>query len=63
MSNLDKLITAGLISATHNLPDNDTDALEKLSDHEVNALISAKQKLGDDFLKRHVTCDGADCFI
>lgn len=51
MSNLDKLVAAGCANAT-NMSDSDKALVEKLSDDEVDAIISANQKLGPNTAKR-----------
>jgi hypothetical protein len=49
----ERLEGAGLIRKGHQFSSEDEKLLESLSEHEVEALISAKRKLGDDFLKKH----------
>ncbi len=56
MSNISKLTSAGLIAAGASFSDADQALLESLSDDEVNALISIKQKLPAEFLQRN--CSG-----
>ncbi len=64
MANIDKLKKAGLVSKTAKLTDDEVKALNSLSEDEVNALISAKAKLGDAFVKKHLSsAAGSDCFL
>ncbi|HEV2177760.1 MAG TPA: aroma-sacti cluster domain-containing protein [Terriglobia bacterium] len=62
MSQVQKLQQAGLIPDPSKLTDADTAKVNALSDAEVNALISVKQQLGDDFLTQNVV-RSANCFI
>ena len=52
-SNIQRLIEAGLIRAGHRFSDQDQRLLESLSEDEVEALISVKIKLGEDFFNRN----------
>jgi hypothetical protein len=59
MTNVDKLQEAGLIHLSHPLTDAEAASVNQLSPAEVDALISVKSKLGDDFFDRKVeTGDG-----
>ncbi len=62
MSNLEKLKAAGVVPHDHTLSDADRSTIEDLHDHEVQSLISLKQKLGDDFVKRN-TRDTPNCIL
>jgi hypothetical protein len=55
MSNFDRLVQAGIINpaAGTNPTDDHMKAIESLSSAEVDHLISAKSKLGDDFMDQH----------
>ncbi len=64
MANIDKLKNAGLVSAKAKLTEAEVKALNSLSEDEVNALISAKAKLGDAFVKKHLSsATSSDCFL
>jgi len=52
-SNVDRLIEEGIIAKDYALSDEDRDALEGLSDEELQALIDLRNKLGDEFIGRH----------
>jgi hypothetical protein len=54
MSNVEKLQQAGLLQTEHQLTDDELQTVNQLSPAEVDALISVKAKLGDDFFKRKV---------
>ena len=54
MSNVEKLQQAGLLQTDHQLTDDEMQTVNQLSPAEVDALISVKVKLGDDFFKRKV---------
>ena len=54
MTNVDRLQQAGLIQTPHPLTEDEIDSLNKLSSAEVDALISVRMKLGDDFFQRKV---------
>jgi hypothetical protein len=62
MSNLEKLKAAGVVPHDHQLSEADCSTIENLHDHEVQSLISLKQKLGDEFVKRN-TRDTPNCFL
>ena len=62
MTNMEKLKAAGVVPEDHTLSDNDSTAVDNLSDHEVQTLIGLKQKLGDDFVQRN-TRDKPNCFL
>ena len=53
-----RLKAARVIPPNHELSDKDHDALESLSDDEVDAIISAKKKLGPGFQKRNALENG-----
>ena len=55
MSNLERLERAGLIRSGYEFSQEDKRLLDGLSEEEVEALISVKRKVGEDFLRRH-TC-------
>ncbi len=59
MSNLSKLAAAGLIGPNATFTAADQAVLDSLSDAEVNALISIKNKLPADFMQRHAQQQGA----
>ena len=52
-STIQRLVDAGLIRAGHKFSKQDQQLLESLSEDEVNALISVKTKLGEDFFNRN----------
>jgi hypothetical protein len=54
MTNLEKLKQANLIDDDSKLNQSDKEAIETLSDTEVESLISSKDKLGEDFIRKHV---------
>ncbi len=54
MSNVERLQQAGLIQVHHPLTDAETTSVNQLSSAEVDALISVRAKLGDDFFQRKV---------
>jgi hypothetical protein len=59
MTNVEKLQAAGLIHLSHALTEAEIENVNQLSAAEVDALISVKAKLGDDFFDRKVdTADG-----
>jgi hypothetical protein len=62
MTNLEKLIKAGVVPPDHTLTDDDTLIIENLSHLEVECLVDLKQKLGDEFLRRNIR-DSANCFL
>ena len=55
MSNYDRLVQAGIINpdAGTNPTGEQMKAIESLSTVEVDHLISAKTKLGDEFMEQH----------
>jgi hypothetical protein len=57
MTNVEKLQAAGLIQLSHPLTDAEIENVNQLSAAEVDALISVKAKLGDDFFDRKVETD------
>lgn len=54
MSNLERLQAAGLIEVQHSLTPSDITSINQLSSAEVDALISVRAKLGDEFFNRKV---------
>jgi len=54
MTNIERLTDAGVVPAGHEFEDDEKEAIESLSNHEVDALISSKDKLGEDFIRKHV---------
>lgn len=54
MTNLEKLQEANLVDADYKLNEKDREAIESLTDSEVDSLISSKEKLGESFIKKHV---------
>jgi hypothetical protein len=50
-SNFDKLVSAGVIEYPELFPANEKEMFDNLDDNEVNAIISAKDKLGTNILK------------
>lgn len=53
MSNLSRLQGAGIIAANANFSDADQQVVDSLTDDEVSALISIKQKVPASFLQQH----------
>ena len=53
MTNLERLKEADLVPDDQEFDEDETAAIESLSYAEVNALISSKQKLGEDFINKH----------
>ena len=51
-SQVEKLQKGGVIATPHQISPEDVDAINSLHDSEVDALISVKNKLGDDFFKK-----------
>ncbi len=54
MSNFERLQAAGLIEMQHSLTADEMNSINQLSTAEVDALISVRAKLGDDFFNRKV---------
>lgn len=54
MTNLEKLQEANLVDADYKLNEKDREAIESLTDSEVDSLISSKEKLGESFIRKHV---------
>jgi hypothetical protein len=54
VTNVDRLQQAGLIEVQHPLTPDEIASINQLSPAEVDALISVRAKLGDDFFKRKV---------
>lgn len=51
-SNLERLIDAGLVQKDNTLSPDDLGVIEKLSDDEVECLVSTAQTLGQKYLNR-----------
>ena len=51
-TNVQRLQKAGIIAAKHNLTEADQAKVNSLSESEVSALISARQKLGDALIRK-----------
>ena len=62
MANLDKLISAGVIPRDNSLSKDDINTINGLDPNEIDALISLRSKLGDDFLKRNMVAS-PNCFL
>lgn len=54
VNNLQRLQAAGLIEVQHALTPDEISSINQLSSAEVDALISVRAKLGDDFFNRKV---------
>ena len=54
MSNFERLQSAGLIEVNHSLTPEEINSINQLSSAEVDALVSVRAKLGDDFFNRKV---------
>ena len=54
MTNLERLQQAGLVPDEYEFNQNEKDAIESLTDEEVNGLISSKEKLGENFINTHM---------
>jgi hypothetical protein len=54
MTNIERLTEAGVVDDDYKFDDDEKEAIEALSHQEVNAIISSKDKLGEDFIKKHV---------
>lgn len=54
MTNLERLQQAGLIETNHPLTPDEVNSVNQLSSAEIDALISVRAKLGDDFFTRKV---------
>ena len=50
--NMERLTEAGIVHPQHTMSEQDQQLVEKLSKEEVEALISIRHKLGDDFIKK-----------
>ena len=57
MTNAEQLQQAGLIEGSHPLTGDEVESINQLSPAEIEALISVRAKLGDDFFKRKVQTD------
>jgi hypothetical protein len=49
---MERLKDAGIVHPQHTMSEHDQRLVETLSKEEVEALISVKHKLGDDFVKK-----------
>lgn len=58
MTNLERLQQAGLVEVKHPLTAEEVENVNALSPAEIDALISIKAKLGDDFFSRKVDMEG-----
>jgi hypothetical protein len=54
MTNIERLQQAGLIEVHHPLTPEEVNSVNQLSSAEIDALISVRSKLGDDFFNRKV---------
>lgn len=54
MSNFERLQAAGLIEVNHQLTPDEMNSINQLTSAEVDALISVRAKLGDDFFNHKV---------
>jgi hypothetical protein len=54
MTNIERLTDAGVVPADHQFDEDEKEAIESLSSYEVDALIASKDKLGEDFIQKHV---------
>ncbi|HTV82245.1 MAG TPA: aroma-sacti cluster domain-containing protein [Acidobacteriaceae bacterium] len=54
MNNLQRLQSAGLIEVKHSLTPDEINSINQLSSAEVDALISVRAKLGDNFFNHKV---------
>jgi hypothetical protein len=57
MTNFERLEQAGLIRHGHKFSRDDLRLVESLSSEEVEALISVRAKVGEDFLRRNTSGD------
>jgi hypothetical protein len=62
MSNITTLKKAGIVKLASKMSAADKRAIESLSHEEVEALISSKAKLGDDFIRKHAKPSAAYAF-
>ena len=62
MSNLETLMSAGVVPKDHKLTEADRAVVESLSPDEVKIMVSLKTKLGDEFLRRNMS-DSANFFL
>lgn len=53
MSNLSRLQAAGIVAANANFNPSDQQIIDSLTDDEVSALISVKQKVPASFFEQH----------
>lgn len=54
MTNLERLQQAGLVEVDHPLTADEVNSVNQLSPAEIDALISIRAKLGEDFFTRKV---------
>ncbi len=54
MTNVERLQAAKLIEVNHTLTPDEINSIDQLSTAEVDAMISVRSKLGDDFFNRKV---------
>lgn len=54
MTNIERLQQAGLVEVDHQLTPDEINSVNQLSSAEVDALISIRAKLGDDFFTHKV---------
>lgn len=52
VSNIEQLQKAGIIAKKHNLTKTDSESINKLSQDEIDALISVKNQLGVKMLQK-----------
>jgi len=62
MTNLETLTAAGVVPPDQTLSDDDKKTIESLHPHEVQTLVSLKDKLGTEFVQRN-TRDAANCIL
>ena len=55
MTNVEKLQAANILPTPSRLSESDEDLINDLDPSEVDALISVKDTLGDDFIKRNTS--------
>jgi hypothetical protein len=63
MTNVEKLQEAKLIPLVHRLSEEEVEKLNRLSQNEIECLITLKRDLGDAFIKRHIACPNPDCIV
>lgn len=57
-TNFERLTNEGIIREPEKFPPQDKATIEKLTEPEVDAIISANTKLGNDFLTRNLNPHG-----